>query len=492
MNRFRDLHRVFANQLVKAVGLVALLSMGPFIGVRNPSEILDYDLWWHLRVGDWIRANHSLPQVGLFSQYGADKPWAAYSWGGEVFVSVFYEKFGLLGVCVLRYSVEVAITFAIFVLLYRLSGRFWASLLLTGFGLWAIYHNLAYRPVLATIFFYTVMLLLILEAQVRRSMRPLYFLLLVFLLWPNFHIQFIYGLFVVALFTAVEIGKGIATRLGTPAEPEALPLMRVVAVAIACVLATLVLPYGFTHYKVILELARSKAIYSQITELAPLSFRSSAHFFQLLLVVFGFYALGVKSRDVFRLLLMVIAAVVAFRTTRDSWFVCIPAMAMIALGLRTSTFEQTAAKARMAGKAAGVLAAVVVVVFALMRDAGLNEAALQAEVVDFFPVRSADFIRASHLPGPLYNNLNFGGFLLWYLPEHPVAIDGRSDVYSDEYYDRYYGVLTGTRDAMQDPDLRNAKTVVLQKGYALTKYLFGDPRFQAVFEDSNSVVFVRY
>ena len=33
---------------------------------------------------------------------------------------------------------------------------------------------------------------------------------------------------------------------------------------------------------------------------------------------------------------------------------------------------------------------------------------------------------------PLYNNLNRGGFLMWYRPDYHVAIEGRNDLYGDE------------------------------------------------------------
>ena len=40
-----------------------------------------------------------------------------------------------------------------------------------------------------------------------------------------------------------------------------------------------------------------------------------------------------------------------------------------------------------------------------------------------------EFIQASHLSGPMLNDYNFGGYLIWAAPEHPVFIDGRTDVY---------------------------------------------------------------
>ena len=61
------------------------------------------------------------------------------------------------------------------------------------------------RPVFITMIFYTIELTLLLEAQRAGRIRPLYWLPLVFVLWANIHIQFIYGLFVLGLFAAIAL-----------------------------------------------------------------------------------------------------------------------------------------------------------------------------------------------------------------------------------------------------------------------------------------------
>ena len=45
-----------------------------------------------------------------------------------------------------------------------------------------------------------------------------------------------------------------------------------------------------------------------------------------------------------------------------------------------------------------------------------------------FAVDAIHFLRGNPAPGPLYNNLNCGGFRMWYLPELPVSIDGRNEM----------------------------------------------------------------
>ena len=38
---------------------------------------------------------------------------------------------------------------------------------------------------------------------------------------------------------------------------------------------------------------------------------------------------------------------------------------------------------------------------------------------------------------PLFNSFSWGGFLTWYLPQYPVAIDGRTDLYGPDFNIQY-------------------------------------------------------
>src|ERR1700722_13017539 len=67
------------SELAQLAGLVGLYSFLAVLFLRA-FYIVDPDIWWHLRTGDWIVAHHSVPFTDPFSSYGMGKPWAAYSW----------------------------------------------------------------------------------------------------------------------------------------------------------------------------------------------------------------------------------------------------------------------------------------------------------------------------------------------------------------------------------------------------------------------------
>src|SRR5689334_15797524 len=159
--------------------------------------VYDPDIWWHLRAGEWVLNNHAVPQTDWLSNSAAGKPWLLYSWGFDVLVASLYRGFGLFGPIIL-YPVTMVLCIASMVwLLIREGVRgSWFRCLLGAGSLIALSPILSPRPGLFTVFFFALELWLILRAERSASPKPLYFLPLIFAVWANLHVQFIYGLFV--------------------------------------------------------------------------------------------------------------------------------------------------------------------------------------------------------------------------------------------------------------------------------------------------------
>ncbi len=79
-----------------AAATLALL-IAPYYSIRTWASVVDPDIWWHIRTGDWILANHAVPRFAIFSQH-SERPWIAYSWLFDVIVSGVQHRFGLVGI----------------------------------------------------------------------------------------------------------------------------------------------------------------------------------------------------------------------------------------------------------------------------------------------------------------------------------------------------------------------------------------------------------
>ena len=129
---------------------------------------------------------------------------------------------------------------------------------------------------------------------------------------------------------------------------------------------------------------------------------------------------------------------------------------------------------------AGLL--LVVCVAAACRIPSSSEALLN-KIAKNFPVRASDYIRENHLPTPLFNEYQWGGFLTWYLPEYPVAIDGRRDLYGEEINLRYFQVTNAEVPLNTDPAFAGAQTFLLPASSPMAEALATIPDFKVVYRD---------
>jgi hypothetical protein len=90
----------------------------------------------------------------------------------------------------------------------------------------------------------------------------------------------------------------------------------------------------------------------------------------------------------------------------------------------------------------------------------------------------------------LYNDFNWGGYLIWSLPHLPVAIDGRTNLHGDERMTRFGETWSGAPTWHEDPDLANAGVIVAEADAPLVSLLLLDSRFVLVHEDPVAKVFV--
>ena len=455
-------------------------------------SVLDLDLWWHLKVGDWVVQHMAVPHTGILSRTAANRPWVAYSWGYEVLLSRAYAWFGLLGIGLYGTLLTLSVAFSVFWMLRRLSGRFWTACLLAVAGCYAFLFDIMPRPVFFSMILFCVTLTLILKANRSGRVQTLYWLPLIFFFWSNLHIQFIYGLIALALLLGANLLQRLAAHFGAGpgflAAP-ALPAGGLALVFAACVLTTLIGPYSYHLYGVIVGYSRSKLPYATIMELQALSFRTPSNYVELLLAAAAFLAVGWQRKvDLFKLALLVAACLVAFRTMRDAWFLCLTAMAFIAdVPLGESRREPQEKPLELAG----VFAVVAFVLLLFARATDFTARGLDRVVSGMFPVNAVNFLRQNPPPGHLYNTFDWGGFLTWYMPQYPVSIDGRTDLYGDEMETVAFETESGDLSYKTDPVLNESGTVLLRNGDGLVSALDQDPRFRRLYQDAIATVFVR-
>jgi hypothetical protein len=273
---------------------------------------------------------------------------------------------------------------------------------------------------------------------------------------------------------------------------EGLPVTPLLAVFASCVAATMIGPNLYHPYLVVLEYTKAKFPYSVIIELQPLRFTHYSHFLELFIGAAGFYAMGWQKRlDPFKLALLTVASVVAYRTMRDAWFVCLSASASVAdcslsKGFLESTKKWTISWRELAGVGTGI----VILLLMAAPAVDFNNRGLDRAISNDFPVNAINYLRQNPVSRPLYNNLNWGGFLMWYLPELPVSIDGRNDLYGDKL-DELFAIHNRRFRRIQQTPIWIRLEWWCWIPHFLAKVLTIDPRFRLIYQDKIATVFAR-
>jgi hypothetical protein len=200
----------------------------------------DPDVWWHIRLGDWIMAHHQIPAGELFAYTAFGNPLVAHEWLSETVFAALAAAGGLLLVTVLMGLVAWS---ALLAAVLRGSMR-GAGPVVLAVGL--VLAARVAEPVLGTrpqVFTFALICwtLWIAETYLRGGGRRIWLLPPLFLLWANLHAGFIAGIGLLAIVVLAETVKH-HWPMGTVA-----PIRRIRGLGIALgasALAACVNPYG--------------------------------------------------------------------------------------------------------------------------------------------------------------------------------------------------------------------------------------------------------
>jgi len=490
------MHRELLRSGARLLLLTLLFSASAVYEATHVSALSTSEVWVHLRAGTWILQNHSIPRTGLFSQY-PNLPWNDSSWGYEVLLAAAYKVLGLRALPILLMGFKTALAVVAFLLARAGRANFWIAIFLSTVAQYVI-PGLQPLPYVFSILFFAVELQLLVRSRQTGKARNLFWLPVLFVLWANLHIQFVAGLLLLGLFViAVLLEKILRERRVNWLSERVLPLdlKQIGMVSALSLLGTFANPYTIYLLPSAFKVLYSPVGFEHFTGMSAMSFRRPQEFGIMLLVMMAFLALGRRrSLELFELMTLVAATVVAFRIERDGWLAVLPAMAVLSGGLQFGRTEseslQNGGRSWERCWAAALTVAVVVIASTLVPDSN----ALRNRISSIFPVKACDYILENRLPQPLFNAYPWGGFLTWYLPQYPVVVDSRIELYGNDILGAYFDVIGGKHLLESDPMVAHAGTLLLERQSAMAKALTNLPalssRYRLAYSDDLASVFV--
>lgn len=508
-----------------------------FLLLKNSFNYLDPDLGWHLKVGQQVAQEHKLPNINTFN-FSFTGNWVDHEWLINYLVYSVWNSFGYIFLTIAFSLLIILILLLMFNRARRTCPE--SSLFLIAaiqiFGLFAALPHFGVRMQEIGLLF-LILLLLIIERYNKneKDWQTLLLLPPLFYFWALLHASFLIGFFILGMWALVKSFEILVAHFWPKpyfdlSEKISDRQLLYFSVASLLSLATSTLtPYGYKLYS-FLNGYKDTYYQSHIQEwLSQLSFPynywqlSYLAFVGLAIFFYLYYSIGREKLfkiNIWKLCLVSSFAILSFKSRRHFPLLFVCSFAFLVeifcrlFSLPTKCKEQWTS--RWVNACIVLCLLLVSVSFAVKTEYTTNP--FQAYCSDY-PCGAAEFLRShdEYKNANLFNEYNWGGYLIWQLPERKLFIDGRlpqvafaGHTFLEEYYDFYQAekvvqkleqyqirlVLLQSKDieikvstwekiifGIREADLRTTND--------LRKYLASSPEWQLVYNDQTSVIYYK-
>jgi hypothetical protein len=396
---------------------------------------IDSDLGRHLTIGRYILSSHEIPTHDLlsFTKPGESRP--PYEWLAQVLFALLYEALGLDGVVLLT-CIAIAAAFSVVYLdCVRRSDAPIFSLLITAWAAVASSLHWLPRPHIFSFLFFAVWVSWL--ERLRRGERlQMWLFPALMLVWSNMHGGFVFGFLALGAYLAgwiLESVRGRADRnIGS----------RLLMAGVISGVASVLTPDLWRNWEAVLN-NRSSYVISRTVETMPLQIatRGGWPFLGLLtlaMILLGARRLRSPAGHIFLLVGLTVASFVVIRNIPFFAIAAAPILCEWGSTLLNKIRDWHHIEARIQELEAGFQPFVWSSVFVLVVVCalGYREITHRPPIFGFrsdvLPVKAADWLSLHPQNGRMFNDFNWGGYLLFRLwPEQKVFIDSQSDFYGE-------------------------------------------------------------
>ncbi len=411
--------------------LILVLKLVTVFGIFfiSCNSTLDLDFGWHLQAGNFIRA-HGIPAHDIFTYTARSFHWIDHEWGSDVLISFLYQYVGYVGLAVLFAGVWSASLFVI-------SRKIGFSFLLLGAS--AMLPYVVIRPTAWD----ALGLAIFVALFSARNKRLIWLSPLIILIWANLHGGFVLGLGVILYFAIMRKDR------------------RILYILLSSIAMSFVNPYGPALYTTIYQTLSDVSLHEETTGMAVFYILYSA--FPLLIVWgAGFWAVA-RSKLINWLGLEQVMLVFALAATRN-----VPLFAVLAVPKASEYFKSIRSKIpkdinklRQMMISGSVLLVIGVSLYFIM-----SALFPISNRVANFPVKEVAYLEKNKCSGNLFNDFNYGGYLIWQLPSEPVFIDGRMPSWRNnqgvKYLTIYYRIINSREFMNSEFKTYNIRCVLVE------------------------------
>lgn len=456
----------------------------------------DPDTWWHLNAGKWMVEHGELLRVDQFSYTRLGQPYPAPGWPVQILLYLVYQVGSIGGLNLLTGFV---FTLAFYFVNKALSGNemLKASALILGAAVSSLHASA--RPALFTLLFSAIFLWVLEDYRWSRANR-LKLLPPLMVIWANSHGLALIGFGLVGLYAlGMTRFEKQETKLVIARLPKNLYILIPFLLLAACIN-----PYGPALLLYPLQAASVHWEAAQhIQEWQSPDFHRSfvQPFIWLLLLTLAMVGANRKRLALTDFLLVASFAYLGLYSARNValFGLAAPVVLTRASAPLVEAWARLSPKRSVAPKSL-LRRALIYLILGAMTLVGLSRVVQmspnQANLVELekagliAPVGALEYLKTEQPSGRLFNSYNWGGYLQWALPEYPLFVDGRADLFQDEIISQWFQVALVQEGWQQVLDRWDVHVVLIERTWPAAEAL-NLTGWKLVYQDDFAVIYTR-
>lgn len=514
-DRGRETKPNFAARLLPSLGDVAFLfPLVLLFGRLSGTKMLlgDGDTGWHVRTGEWMLANGSIPRQDLFSFTKPGQPWYAWEWLWDLTFGWLHLHWGMAAVLIASIAVICATSALLFSLVQRRCSNRVVAVAVTSLAVAVSSMHWLARPHLFTLLFTVAFCVLIERSRLRP--RVLWALVPLTALWTNLHGGFLAGILVILAYAAGDLAAGLFDARKDARQAAFARGGTYLLWAAGCSVATLANPYGYHLHVHIWRYLTDPFLYDHIGEYLPATFRDPDWLFRELIFLLAAITIykSIRRRNFGDAFLLSGWGHLALMSQRN-----MPILALMTAPMAAGLVQEwldalgTCPAARWVRRTAEGVAKAAAEFdlmdraprFHLVSVAGLAVVAVllyapsAPEVFRCeydrkrYPAAALPYLMQTGVIKTTFADDEWGDYLIYklYPAGGKVFVDGRSDFYGGKFDEAYLDVLDVKHGWERTLGRYGVDTVLLHVDAPLAGALKESARWRVAYDDGSAIVF---
>jgi len=449
----------------------------------------DPDLGWHLRNGqDILRLG--APKGDLYSHTMFGYSWISHEWLTD---ALLYLSSHYLGLIFLSLAFALIAFFAYFISARVAKVRIESTLITVLIAALVALPIVGVRPQMLTLLGLAIVLWILFRWRDNPQSKLIYWLIPLMLVWVNMHGGFAAGLILIGVFGVIELIKYLFKKFRiikiVSLTMSPIQLWKLAGVGIVSFAVTFINPYTWRIYDELFRTIFNDLVRQGISEWMPIAFNNSQSYNLIIYIVFMVVLLifSWKKVDSTKIWIGAVFLLISLNSWRN-----MPLFPLVTLPLLSEMIEALSPKGIYYHlRSVWMIGLAVVLLFCVGYDryhtivpVSTNEALFST--IYKYPYNAVQYIKENKLPGKMFNEYNWGGYLIWRLPEKKVFIDGRMAIWQTENQNIFeeYLVLSGAiaNISTKDEDI----AAILDKYEINLALIYKDRPFKDYFLEHNN------